>query len=402
MTAVNIGIIKEGKIPTDRRTAITPEHALHIQQQYENVKVVCQKNDLRCFKNDEYIAKGIELVDSVEQCDILFGVKEVPIDQLIPKKTYFFFSHTIKKQEYNKELLKAILEKKITLVDYETLTDKAGRRVIAFGYWAGIVGAYNAIWTYGEKTNSYSLKRAYQCHDLIELHQELKNVKLPAVKIVLTGKGRVSTGAAEILDEAGVQKIDASEYLSKDFDTPVYVQLDADEYTAHINGKQFEFAHFFSHPQEYRSNFDPFLSKTDILISAAYWDPKSPRLFELSQTEHQNFKPSIIADISCDINGSVPTTIKASTIEDPLYDYGKNGKILAPFSDPENITMMTIDNLPNELPRDASTSFGNQLIENVLPELIGGVEGDMIQRATICSKGQLTENYKYLEEWVNS
>ena len=194
MTETKIGLIREGKIPIDRRVALTPAQAKTVMHRFPGVEVVAERSDIRCYPDKEYEREGIRLVDSLEDCKIILGVKEVPVDSLIPAKTYFFFSHTIKKQPYNRGLLQEILRKNITLVDYETLTDQTGKRIIAFGRWAGIVGSYNGIWTFGQRYNLFNTRRAYTCFDLDDLWSELTNINLPPIKIVLTGGGRVAKG----------------------------------------------------------------------------------------------------------------------------------------------------------------------------------------------------------------
>jgi len=400
MPTIKIAIIREEKIPQDTRTPITPIQAKLIKTRFPSIDICCQSSDMRCFSDDEYRSEGIEVVEDISHCDLFFGVKEVKIRSLIPDKTYFFFSHTIKKQPHNQQLLRTIVDQNIRLIDYECLTDEQGIRVIAFGRWAGIVGTYNALWTFGKKYGSYTIKRAYQCKDLKELHRELKKVTLPPVKILITGNGRVARGGLEILDAAGIKRVDAEQYLFQQFDKPVYCQIDVDVYTKRKDGSEFRFDHFFKHPEKYKSNFNTFTKTTDILIMAAYWDPSAPKLFELNEVKEDSFTIRVIADITCDINGSVPTTIKATTIEDPVYDFDlKKVNEIQAFSD-DQLSVMSIDNLPNELPRDASGAFGEQLIENVLPALMRGFDQPMIKNATIAERGDLTKKFEYLRDYL--
>jgi hypothetical protein len=293
------------------------------------------------------------------------------------------------------------VEKNIRLIDYECLTDEKGIRVIAFGRWAGIVGAYNAFWTYGQKYDAFSIKRAHQCHDLNELYQELKRFSLPPIKILITGNGRVARGSLEVLEVVGIKRVDPEQYLFQQFDEPVYTQIDVDVYTKRKDGEAFSFDHFYKNPGAYKSNFKTFYKTTDVLIMAAYWDPEAPRLFELDEAREGSFKIRLIADITCDIDGSVPTTIRSTTIDDPVYDIELEGLNEKPaFEDERNLSVMAIDNLPNELPRDASESFGEQLMQFVLPGLLGNPELPMIKNATITTNGNLTTNFEYLREYL--
>lgn len=401
MEKVRIGILREGKIPVDKRVPITPEQAVEIENRYPHVEVYVQQSHIRCFPDAEYEEKGLKIVDSLEQCDILFGVKEVPAPSLLPEKTYFFFSHTIKKQDYNKKLLQAMLEKNVKLVDYEILTDIDGQRIIAFGRWAGIVGAYNGIWTYGRRYNLFHLRRAKDCFDLEDLKTEFDKVKLPPIKVVLTGGGRVAKGAMEVLIGMNIRRVTPAAFLTQNFDYPVFAQLSSRDYNIHKEGKEFNRGEFYSHPQHFDSDFVKFAREADILLAAAYWDPQAPVLFKREDAIKSDFSIHIVADITCDIEGSIPSTKKPCTIENPVYDYDPTqDKVEPAFSEEGNISVMAIDNLPCELPRDASTDFGNMLLENVLPHLLGNDEQGIIRKATIAEGGQLTSRYSYLQEWV--
>ncbi|MDW7691925.1 NAD(P)-dependent oxidoreductase [Flammeovirgaceae bacterium SG7u.111] len=397
---MKLGIVREGKVPIDRRVALTPEQCKEVIKKYSNVEVKVQKSPLRCFKDSEYSKAGFEIVDSVADCDIILGIKEVPVSDLLSKKTYLFFSHTIKKQPYNRHLMITILNNKVKMIDYETLTDDKGIRVIAFGRFAGLVGAYNGIIGWGKRYGLFDLKPAYQCFDMAEMKSEFAKVKLPPIKIALTGGGRVAKGAMETLEGMKIKQVSPSDFLKKEFKDAVFTQLNPGDYNEHKGGKKFEIANFFSNPQDYKSTFAPFTKVTDMLIAGAYWDPKAPVLFTKEDCKQEDFRIKLIADITCDIDGSIPSTKKASTIDTPFYDYMPEEDLITPaFSSRKNITVMAVDNLPNELPRDASQSFGEQLIENVLDNLLVKDDG-MIERATIAEHGKLTDKYSYLKDYV--
>lgn len=397
---MKIGIIREGKVPPDHRVALSPEHCKQILAEYSEVSIAVQPSKIRCFKDEEYTQAGIPLQEDLSDCDILFGVKEVPIPDLIPDKTYFFFSHTIKKQPYNKVLLQEVLKKKIDLIDYECLKNEQGQRVVAFGRFAGIVGAYNGIMAYGKKYGLFDLKPANACYDMEEMWDEFQKVKLPPIKILLTGGGRVAKGAQEVLDGMGIKNVAMPEYTEQTFEEAVYIQLDSDAYNEHSQGKAFDYNHFYNNPGEYQSTFSQYLPHTDVLIAGAYWDPKAPVLFQLDDMNSDDFKIRVIADITCDIQGSIPTTTRATTIADPIYDFSRsNHEEVAAFSSQDNLTVMSVDNLPCELPRDASIAFGNMIINHTLKDLLLGDKG-IIKGAKIASKGQLTEQFSYLSDYV--
>ncbi len=401
MSKLHIGILREGKIPIDKRVPFTPQQASDLTSK-NSVVVTTQKSDIRCYTDSEYEANGVAVHEDLSKADFLFGVKEVPINDLIPDKTYFFFSHTIKKQPYNRDLLQEVLKKNIRLVDYECLVDESDRRVVAFGRYAGLVGTYNAIYTFGKRYNLFHLRRAHECFDLDDLLGELSLAKLPPVKIALTGGGRVAKGAMEILHSLGVNKVSPHNFTREIYNQPVFTQLNARDYNKRIDGGDFSRSEFYSSPEEYESNFLQFASVADILVGAAFWDPRAPALFTTSDALSSNFSIKVIADITCDIEGSIPSTKKASTIDDPVYDYNpSDDKLEPPFSDEGNISVMAVDNLPCELPRNASEDFGKDLIAHVIPAMLKPEAGDIIDRATIARDGKLTEKFSYLQDYVD-
>ena len=398
---IKIGIVRESKIPVDWRVPLHPNHCKRIIEQYPQVDLFIQPSDTRCFTNKEYTSLGIAMKEDLSDCDLLLGIKEIAEHVLIPNKKYLFFSHTAKKQPQNKKLLQAILEKNIEMVDYEGIKDEAGQRLIAFGRFAGIVGAYNSLLLYGKKYKLFDLKSAYKCYNYEELKVELKKLRLPAIKIVVTGSGRVGRGICEVLDFLTIPKIEKNDFLVKNFDHIVYTQLLSDDYHVNKNGKPFDKNEFHQYPENYHSKFASYTKAADILIAGAFWHPKAPMLFTKEDMRAEDFRIKLIGDVTCDFKGSIPSTIKPSTIYDPAYDFNPlTDGIEAPFSDEKNITVMAIENLPGELPRDASTYFGDMLLKNVLPELLGNTFSELIERATIARNGQLTEKYKYLEDYV--
>lgn len=401
MEKVLIGILREGKIPVDRRSPLSPTQAQQVSLQYENVQVKCQHSLIRCFSDEEYLEVGIPVEEELEDCDILFGVKEVPIKELIPNKTYFFFSHTIKQQPHNRKLLQAILQKKIRLVDYECLTDLQGNRLIAFGRYAGIVGAYNGILAYGLKYHLFDLRRARDCFDLADLKTEFSKVKLPRIKIIVTGGGRAANGAIEVLEGMRIQRVTPKEILEKEFDQPVYAQLRSADYHKRKRDGGFDAKEFYATPHIYESTFLTYAQKADLLIAAAFWKPTAPALFTREDMQHKDFKVRVIADITCDIGGSIPSTKRPSTIDDPVYDYNPwEDKVALPFSDRKFVSVMAVDNLPCELPRDASKDFGKEIVQKILPGLLGKDKDAIIARATIAEHGRLTPPFQYLKQYV--
>jgi len=397
---MKIGVIKEGKTPADSRVPLSPVQCSKLASQGYTIKV--QKSSVRCFPDLAYESAGIEVVDTVDDCDILLGVKEVPINELISNKTYFFFSHTIKAQAYNQKLLKACVNKNIRLIDYEVLTNDAGKRVIAFGKFAGMVGAHNALWTYAKRTGSMQLPRMNSLEDYESAKKIYKNISFPPVRIALTGTGRVSTGAAIVLEDMGIKRVRPLDYVTQSYDKAVFTQLSSFYYAKRKDGKEFDNIHdFYDNPETYDSDFHHFLPCTDIMINGIYWDNKAPAFFTKEQMAFSNFNIKVIADVTCDIApvSSIPSTLKASTIADPVFGYDpQTGKETSPYQK-NSVDMMTIDNLPNEMPRDASVAFGEMFMEQVLPQF-GKEDSGMLRRGTICRDGDLGEAFEYLRDYL--
>lgn len=403
MSTIKLGIIREGKVPPDFRVPLTPKQCKTIETIYPNVKVQVQRSPIRTFKDSEYAEQGIELVDSLQDCDIIFGVKEVQITDLIPNKTFVFFSHTIKKQPYNRALLQAILDKKIRLIDYEVVKDKNNKRIIGFGRYAGIVGCYNAFLTYGLKSGTFELKPAHLCQDRKEVEEELKKVILPNnFRVVLTGFGRVGHGAKEIIDLLPIKEVTPEEYLSTDFNEPVFTQLEVEDYYARIDGSPFVKKEFYTQPELFKSSFDRYVALSDMFVPCHYWSSKSPVILPNEVLLQTPRRLSVIADISCDVNGPIASTIRASKIGDSVYGYNPDTQAEVDFRDENAIAVMAVDNLPCELPKDASEDFGNELLKNVLPALFGEDPDRIIERASETNlNGELTVEFKYLEDYVN-
>jgi saccharopine dehydrogenase (NAD+, L-lysine forming) len=397
---MKIAIIKETKTPPDHRVPFTPLQCRELTRSFPDLEIVIQPDTNRCFSDDEYRQYGICSQENVSDCNLLMGVKEVSLQSLIPEKTYMFFSHTAKKQKHNLELLRSVINKKIQLIDYEYLADDNKVRLVAFGRWAGIVGAYNAIRAFGLRYSYFNLKPAWQCKDLEELLSQLSVKPIKNQKVVITGGGRVASGAMEILNSAGFKKIEPNDFLSQEGNN-FYAQLDPEFYVKHRSDRNnFEQNHFFSNPGEYENIFSPFSRSADILIACHYWDPRSPVLLTNQDILDPSFRIKIIADVSCDIPGPLPTTLRTSTIENPFYGYNvRTGTESDPFN-LNDITIMSVDNLPGELPRDASEDFGNKLTKDVIPSILGFSDYSIIKRATIASNGRLTDNFSYLQAYL--
>lgn len=387
-------------MPPDSRVPLTPAQCRKILNQFA-VDITVQPSPGRCYPDSEYRAMRIPMADDLADCAVLMGVKEVPIPMLIADKTYLFFSHTIKKQAYNRDLLRSILEKNITLIDYEVLTNEQGKRLIAFGKFAGMVGAHNGLFTYAQRTGAFELKQMKEYHDYADAKSHYDQLRLPPLKIVLTGTGRVGSGAALVLRDMGIREVSADDFLENTYDEAVFTQLRIHNYIRRPDGSTFENQEYYAHPDHFESAFAPFTRVADIMINGIYWDNRAPQFFTKEEMQSPDFRIQVIADVTCDIApvSSIPSTLRASTIADPVFGYEPHAGVeTAPYQE-GCIDMMTIDNLPNELPRDASQAFGEQFIEHILPEFFKK-ESAILERATVARKGQLGPHFQYLAEYV--
>jgi saccharopine dehydrogenase (NAD+, L-lysine forming) len=395
-----IGIIREGKTPPDKRTPLTPTQCVELMEKFQDVKIIVQHSPHRCFNDEAYASMGIEVVEDVSEADILLGVKEVPPEQLIENKTYLFFSHTIKMQSYNKRLLRTILQKNITLIDYETLVWDAGNRIIGFGRFAGIVGAHYAILMWGKKYGLYDVLPAHQCKDMAAMYEQYNGITLPPFRVVICGDGRVAHGAIEVMKKLKVKHVSPEEFLENEYTYPVYVQLRSEDYYERKDGREWDKSDFYKHPEDYRSSFAPYYKRADIMVNAVFWRKGIEPFFSHEEMKRSDFRIKVISDITCDVPGPLPSTIRESNIENPFYGYNSLlEKEVAPFGK-ATVDIQAVSNLPCELPVNASNEFGEQLIRHVLPYLLIDDKEDIIKLGTIAEGGKITPKFKYLEDFV--
>lgn len=400
--SIKFALIKERKSPPDRRVVFSPKKCRNLLETFPDATIVVEKSEVRVFDDNLYKKEGIKLADDLLNCDVMLGVKEVPIKALIPHKKYFFFSHTIKQQPYNRELLQAILKNKIELYDHETIVKENGDRLIGFGRYAGLVGAYNTFRALGLRDELFSLPKVENLVDLSAMKAELDQIKLPVIKIVLTGTGKVAKGAKEILDYLKIKEVSVSDYLSEKYDEVVFCQIDVEDYNQRSDGNKFNKSEFFKNPVGYESNFMRFAKVTDMFIAGHFYGDNAPYLFTRDDAKHPDFKINLVGDISCDIDGPVASTLRASTIADPFYSYDPLSEKEAYFKTKNTITVMAVDNLPCELPKDASEGFGTMFLSQVIPAFFNGDKDGVLQRAKITTaEGKLTERFSYLQDYVD-
>ena len=397
---MKIGIIRERKTPPDRRVVFSPEQLKELSKEHDELSFVVEPSPIRIFPDEQYEKAGIEVSDDLADCDVLLGVKEVPIDHLISDKQYFFFSHTIKQQPYNRQLLQEILKKNITLYDHEVIKSEQGLRLVGFGRYAGLVGAYNGLRAYGKRHQLFDLPKAERMDDLKALKEQLDTIKLPNCRILLTGKGKVAKGAKEILDHLRIREVSVEDYLHHEFGEAVFCQIGVREYNRPKKKGSFSFEEFVQHPENFESNFKRFAQKTDLFIAGHFHAEGAPYLFTREDAKKQYFRINTIADISCDIDGPVASTIRPSSIAHPFYGYHPQREEEVAFDDPEAITVMAVDNLPCELPKDASEGFGQMFAKHVIPAFFNNDKDGILERAKMTENGQLTKNFSYLQDYV--
>lgn len=399
---MQFGIIKERKNPPDRRVVFSPEELVRLQKEYPEATIKVESSDIRVFNDEAYKNLGIEVAADISDCDVFFGVKEIPVEYLIPNKKYFFFSHTIKKQVHNRKLLQAVLEKNIELYDHETIVDANNRRLIGFGRYAGIVGAYNGFRAFGIKYDLFNIPKAETLKSKEDLITRLKRQTLPNIKIVLTGHGKVGMGAKEILDGMKVKQVSTDDFLNKIYTQPVYTQIDVLDYNKRIDGTKVENNHdFYKNPKDYTSNFERFTKVADIFIAGHFHGHESPDILTRDMLKAPDCKIKVVADISCDVDGPIACTLKASTIAEPFFGYLPTENKEVPYTHPASIMVMSVDNLPCELPKDASEGFGEMFMKHVIPAFFNGDKDGILARAKITENGKLTERFAYLQDYVD-
>lgn len=398
---MKFAIIKERKNPPDRRVVFSPEKLASARQQFPEAQFIVESSDIRIFPDSAYKKLGFKVTDDISDCDVMLGVKEVPIANLIPNKKYFFFSHTIKKQPYNRKLLQAILEKNIDMYDHETIVRQTGSRLIGFGRYAGLVGAYNGFRALGLRDGLFTLPKVETLADLEAVKAELDKITIPNIKILLTGTGKVAQGAKEILDHLKIKEVTDALYITSAFSEPVYCMADVMEYNKRADGKVGFKQEFYKDPTGYESNFMPYAKETDFFIAGHFYGNNAPYLFTRKDAKHPDFRINMVADISCDVDGPVASTLRASTIADPFYGYDAKTETEVPFKTENAITVMAVDNLPCELPKDASEGFGDMFLEHVIPAFFNDDERGILKRARITNSGELTKRFSYLQDYVN-
>ncbi|MCF8232643.1 MAG: hypothetical protein K9J27_10680 [Bacteroidales bacterium] len=431
-----IGIRHEDKYKMERRVAIPPEHVRRLIKE-KNLRVLVEKSSKRIFTDEEYHKAGAELVDDLTEAPVIFGVKEIPFSYFEHKKTYVFFSHVIKGQDYNMPMLKTMMDKKCNLIDYETVVEESGKRIIFFGHYAGLAGMINSLWAFGQRLNVMGihtpfakLKQAHNYVSLFEAKDAISEVgfeiaknglpdKVKPMVVGFTGYGNVSRGAQEIMSLLPVKEISPEELLNLDkrgelSSNVVYkvVFRERDLVTPINSNQNFELKDYYNHPQNYKSVFEQYIPHLTILMNCMYWDDRYPKIVTKAYLEelYSRGEPKlkVIGDVTCDPEGSVECTHKGTEIEDPVFVYNPFTREPKMGFEGQGILDMAVDILPSELPRESSLAFGDALEQFIYGIATADYEADFenidlplpIRRAMILHKGELTPDYQYLKEYL--
>ena len=408
---ITLAVLSEARID-ENRTPFSPTQISNLLNKFSNLKIIVQPSKRRCFEDKDYLKAGAQITDNLSSADIFFGVKEVDISTLIKDKTYLFFSHTSKVRQYigqaiedkaiiyKKKLLREVIKKKITLIDYENVRDASGDsyRYLGFGRFAGIIGAYNTLNLYLKLYNKQPLPRAFEINNYEQIKKLISKQNFNKLKILVTGSGRAAKGAIEMLKHANIKQVSVNDYLKKKNDEAIFCNISPRKHIERKDGKTSSYEDFNLNPHEYNYKVKNYLFDTDMFIACHYWDPKFPKLFSPKQiNEFKNL--NIIGDVTCDINGSVPTTIRSTLIAKPYYSINTDTMKEIELGN-KGIAVMAVDNLPSELARDASEEFGSSVMSEILPYLLNEDDG-RINRATTASNGKFCSKFTYLNDFIN-
>lgn len=432
-----VGIRREDKDAWEARVPLVPDDVKGLAGACD-ATVCVQPSALRAFTDDAFAAAGAIVTEDLDDCDIVLAVKEIPEDFFRPGKTYVFFSHTIKGQPYNMDMLRRMMALGCQLLDYERIVDEHNVRLISFSRFAGLAGVVDTLWALGRRieweglapnpfadlcqTYTYggieaALAAAAGCGE--RLAAEGVPEALHPLVIGVTGYGRVSRGAQEAIDALGPTTVAPGELEALVADPPpdrgVYKVVFREEDTVApiVAGARFDFDDFCAHPEKYRGTFARFLPLLNVLINAVYWEERYPRLVtkadlrELWSREGRQ-RLTVIGDVSCDICGSVECTLRDTHVDEPVYVYDPVDDVVHDGVAGRGVVVMAVGNLPCELSRDASEAFSH-VLATFVPALVAAdfsvpydqlVLPDELKRALILHHGELTPDYHYLRSFL--
>ena len=427
-----LGIRREDKNKWEKRVPITPEHLREMKNNH-NIESIVQKSPIRVFTDKEYEKKGIKVRDDLNICPVIFGVKEMPLSFFEENKTYVFFSHIIKGQKYNMPMLKEMIDKKCSLIDYEKITDEKGRRLVFFGRYAGLAGMTDTLWAFGQKldikgikTPFSDIKQTIKYDNLEKLKKHLLtiaekiekkglNEKITPLVVGFTGYGNVSKGAQEIIDCLPIREIRPSqlEEIEDNYENNlVYkVVFKENDIVEPIDDEEFDLEKYYHNPELFRPIFTKYIPHISILMNCIYWDERYPKLITKKYLKKQYFdemKLQIVGDISVDVGGAIEFTEKVTSPDQPVFIYNPNKNSISDGVKGDGIAVMAVDNLPCELPRESSEVFSDSLLP-FIPYIVKADYNksydkidlpDKIKKALILHKGKLTPDYEYINKFL--
>jgi len=430
-----IGIRREDKSDWERRVPLTPQDAAALQQAHD-IRVIVQTSPIRAYADEEFVQAGITVKEDLGDCPVVLGIKEMPAEFFEPDKAYVFFAHVIKGQPYNMPMLQRMLDLGCTLIDYERVVDEHNRRLIFFGWHAGVAGMIDTLWALGQRlawegipTPLTELQQTHHYHDLGDARAALGRIagriqteglppQVTPLLVGVAGYGNVSRGAQEMLDLLPTIQIEPEEVTA--------VATSSDSSRHHLYkvvfkeqhmvepaspGGTFELQDYYDHPEKYRGIFEQYIPHLTVLVNAIFWTERYPRLLTkdyLARHFGSDRTPRlrVIGDISCDVEGAVECTVKCTEPGEPIYVYDPlTGETTDGHKGP-GVVVMAVDILPSELPREASADF-SQVLKPFLPALARCDFGapfeacDLppeIKRAVIAYQGRLTPDYQYIQE----
>lgn len=428
-----IGIRRENKNEWEKRTPLIPEDIKSLIEKY-GLRALVQPSSIRTFNDVEYKSAGAEIDEDLNHADLIFGVKEIPNEFILEHKTYVYFSHVIKGQPHNMPMLKTLMKKNCNLIDYERIVDENNKRLIFFGRYAGKAGVIETLLALAEKlklnginTPLDRIKQPYQYNSIEEAKKEIKEIgeeikvngfpkQISPLVFGFIGYGNVSQGAQDIFDLLPVKTIQPQELLTNyeklktDQNHFIKVVFKEEHTVKSINGK-FDLQEYFNDPEKYESNFDQYLPHLDVIVNCILWTNKNPRLITKNFLRHNsNLKLKVIGDLSCDLFGGIEITNDVTDPANPTYTYFTKSEQYEDGTKKDGISIMAIDNLPCEFPKEASAEFSHVLKNFVYEIYHADFEKSFeelelaypIKKALIVHKGKLTQDYLYLNQHLKS
>jgi len=428
-----IGLRREDRYEWERRTPLIPEHVHALRDEF-GIDIIVQSSSKRVYRDDEYRSLGASVVEELKDRRVIVGLKEISLDAIAEDTVYTFFSHTVKGQAFNMPMLRRLMERRCTVIDYERIVDERNRRLIFFGKYAGLAGMIDSLWSLGRRlahegiaTPLDALRQASEYANLDEAKGAVQRVgdriragglpdTLRPLIIGIAGYGNVSKGAQEILGLFPTQTVSATELLAGEPITePIATVVFREQDTAirRDASQPFDLTEYYEHPERYEAGFSRYLPHLHLLVNCIYWESKYPKLITRDdlRTLYADGQPRlrVIGDITCDVGGAIESTTVATESDNPVYVYEPETGVSTFGIAGHGPVVMAVEILPSELPRESSAFFSG-ILQTFVPALaqadfnapLGGTGlPDEMERATIVYRGRLTPAYEYLAQYLS-